>query len=101
MLKAVVYEKYGPPEVLQLREVEKPFPKYDEVIIKVHATTVSAIDCVFRRDELKLARLFTGFTKLKNQKPGREFAGEIKAVGKNVKTFCVNFRSSQICRYLS
>jgi len=86
-MKAIVYTKYGPPEVLQLKEVEKPVPKDNEVIIKVMASTVTATDCVFRRGEPKFSRLFTGLTKPKNQILGSEFAGEIEAVGKNVKLF--------------
>jgi NADPH:quinone reductase-like Zn-dependent oxidoreductase len=86
-LKAIVYTKYGPPGVLQLKEVEKPVPKENEVLVKVFATTVSATDCVFRRGEPLFSRLFTGLTKPKNQILGSEFAGEIEAIGKDVKSF--------------
>lgn len=86
-MKAVVYEKYGSPEVLQLKEIEKPIPNENDVLIKVHATTVTATDCVFRRGEPKFSRLFTGITKPKKPVLGSEFAGEIDAVGKNVKSF--------------
>jgi NADPH:quinone reductase-like Zn-dependent oxidoreductase len=86
-MKAVVYEKYGSPEVLQLKEVEKPVPKENEVLIKVYATTVTATDCVFRRGEPLFSRLFTGVTKPKNQILGSEFAGQIEVTGKEVKTF--------------
>ena len=88
-MKSVVYTKYGPPEVLQLKEIEKPVPKENEVLIKVHATTVTATDCVFRRGEPKFSRLFTGITKPKKQILGSEFAGEIVAKGKDVKMFAV------------
>jgi len=86
-MKAVVYEKYGPPEVLQLTDIEKPVPKDNEVLIKVAATTVTATDCTFRRGEPFFARLFTGLTKPKNQILGSEFAGKIEKVGKDVNSF--------------
>ena len=88
-MKAIVYEKYGSPEVLKLKEVEKPVRKGNEVLIKVYASTVTATDCVFRKGEPKFSRLFTGFTKPKNQILGSEFAGEIVEVGKMVKAFKV------------
>ncbi len=86
-MKAAVYRKYGPPEVLKIEEVDKPAPKDDEVLIKVHATTVTATDCTFRKGEPKFSRLFTGIKKPKNKTLGSEFAGEIEAVGKDVKLF--------------
>jgi NADPH:quinone reductase-like Zn-dependent oxidoreductase len=91
-MKAIIYTKYGPPEVLQLKEVEKPFPKVNEVLIKVYTSTVTATDCVFRKGEPKFSRLFTGLTKPKNQILGSEFAGVIEAVGNGVKLFKVGDR---------
>lgn len=88
-MKAVFYSEYGPPEVLHLKETEKPVPKENEVLIKVHTSTVTATDCVFRRGEPKFSRLFTGITKPKNQVLGSEFAGEIEAVGNLVNSFQV------------
>jgi len=88
-MKIVEYTKYGPPEVLQLKEIGKPTPKENEVLVKVRATTVTATDCVFRRGEPFFSRMFTGITKPKNQILGSEFAGEIEAVGSKVTTFKV------------
>ena len=83
-MKAIVCKKYGPPDVLQLKEVEKPVPKDNEVLIKVYATTVNRTDCATLRAKPFFARLFTGIFKPKKQIPGTEFAGKIEAVGKNV-----------------
>ena len=88
-MRVIVYTKYGPPEVLQLKEIEKPVPKDNEVLLKVFATTVTATDCVCRRGEPKFSRLFTGLTKPRHQILGCEFAGEIEEVGKGVKLFKV------------
>jgi NADPH:quinone reductase-like Zn-dependent oxidoreductase len=91
-LKAIVYEEYGPPEVLQLREVEKPTPKDDEVLIRIGATTVNTGDCEMRRREIPnmiwfLVRVFFGLRKPKKRILGAYFAGEIEAVGKDVELF--------------
>lgn len=87
-MKAIVYEKYGPPEVLQLKEVEKPIPKDNEVLIKVYATTVNRTDCGFRKPEYPLIiRLVNGLFKPKIKILGSEFSGEIEEVGKLVKQF--------------
>jgi len=86
-MKAVVYTKYGTPDVLQLKEVEKPIPKDNEVLVKIVATTVNRTDCGFRNPEYLLVRLVGGLFKPKKKILGSELAGVVEAIGKNVKTF--------------
>ncbi|HXV43975.1 MAG TPA: NAD(P)-dependent alcohol dehydrogenase, partial [Anaerolineae bacterium] len=83
----IVYTKYGSPDVLQLKELEKPIPKDNEILIRVCATTVETTDAIFRQGTTFAARLFTGLLKPKFTIPGGEFAGEIEAVGKDVIRF--------------
>src|SRR5688500_20391513 len=86
-MRAAVNTKYGPPEVVQVKEVSKPVPKAHEVLIKVYATTVNRTDCGFRSAEYLITRLFSGLFKPKNKTLGNEFAGVIEAVGKEVASF--------------
>ncbi|MGD2155591.1 MAG: NAD(P)-dependent alcohol dehydrogenase [Anaerolineales bacterium] len=94
-MKAVVWTKYGPPEVLQLQEVEKPAPKDNEVLIRIVATTVTAGDCEMRRLELPLmlsfpVRIYAGLLRPKRITIlGQELAGEVENVGKKVNSFKV------------
>jgi NADPH:quinone reductase-like Zn-dependent oxidoreductase len=85
-MKAVVYTNYGSPDVLRLKEVDKPVPGDNEVLIKVHATTVNRTDNATIKAIPFFMRLFTGILKPKKRIPGTEFAGEIAAVGKNVSS---------------
>ncbi len=86
-MKAIVYEKYGPPDVLQLKDVEKPTPKDDEVLVKVQAASLNAGDWHALRGTPFLQRLESGFPKPKNLILGADVSGRIEAIGKSVAKF--------------
>jgi len=86
-MKAIIYEKYGPPDVLQLTEVEKPTPKDDEVLVKVQAASLNAGDWHALRGTPFLQRLESGFPKPKYKILGADVAGQVEAVGANANRF--------------
>ncbi len=98
-MRAVVYDRYGPPEVLRLEDVERPVPQEDEVLVKIHATTVSRSDVHTREANRHsglvvslLSRLVSGPRRPRQRILGREFAGEVEAVGAAVSDFSVGDR---------
>jgi NADPH:quinone reductase-like Zn-dependent oxidoreductase len=91
-MKAIVCTKYGPPEVLQLKEVQKPTPKNNQVLIKIFSTAVTASDCIVRGFKVPIVfwipmALAVGFPKPRQPILGMVFAGEVESVGKDVKSF--------------
>jgi len=96
-MKAIVCTKYGPPSVLQLREVDKPTPRDNEVLVKIHATTVTSSDCIVRGFKLPIsmwipARMVLGLRRPRKPILGVELAGEVEAIGKRVGRFRVGDR---------
>ena len=98
-MRAVVYDRYGPPDVLRIEDVEKPVPKEDEILIKIHATTVNRADCATRDANRKsgpwvmvISRLVSGIRRPRQRILGSELAGEVEAVGPAVAEFTVGDR---------
>ncbi|TMG55104.1 MAG: NAD(P)-dependent alcohol dehydrogenase [Chloroflexi bacterium] len=98
-MRAVVYDRYGPPEVLRLEDVPQPVPNEDEVLIKIHATTVTRSDCGIRAANASsglfvsfLSRLYSGVRRPKRRILGAELAGEVAAVGTTASEFAVGDR---------
>src|ERR1700720_3865654 len=95
-MRAVVYDRYGPPDVLRLEDVERPIPREDEVLVKIHATAVTRADCATREANRRsglavtlLSRFISGLGRPKQRILGSELAGEVEAVGAAVNEFAV------------
>jgi NADPH:quinone reductase-like Zn-dependent oxidoreductase len=86
-MRAVVCETYGPPEVLRIEEIERPVPDDDQVLVRIHATTVNRSDCGTRSAKPFFTRFFTGLRRPKRRIPGMELAGVVEAVGSAVTEF--------------
>ena len=95
-VKAVVYDRYGPPDVLRIEEVDTPVPKQDEVLVRIHATAVTRADCATREANRRsglavslISRLISGLSRPKQRILGTEFAGEVAALGAAANEFAV------------
>ena len=86
-MRAVIHDRYGPPEVLRLEEVERPAPTDDELLVRIHATTVTRTDCGLRSAEYFISRFVTGLVRPRRPILGSEFAGKVEAVGSAVTEF--------------
>jgi len=95
-MRAAVSERYGPPEVVRIQEVNRPTPKEKELLIEVHATTVNRTDCGYRSGKPFLIKFFSGWRKPKAIILGTEYAGVVEAVGSEVTKFSVGER---VCGY--
>jgi len=86
-MKAIVYQRFGSPDILECQEVEKPVPGHDEVLIKVRAASINPLDWKLMKGGPFIMRLLVGLGKPKLKRPGVDVAGEVEAVGKNVTQF--------------
>jgi NADPH:quinone reductase-like Zn-dependent oxidoreductase len=91
-MRAAVHTSYGPPDVVRIAEVDKPTPRNNQVLVKVHATTVNRTDSGFRAGKPRIVRLFAGLIRPKVTVLGNEFAGEVEAVGRDGMSFAVGDR---------
>ncbi|MDX9730222.1 MAG: NAD(P)-dependent alcohol dehydrogenase [Bdellovibrionales bacterium] len=91
-MRSVYRTKYGPPESLQIKDIQRPIPKSDEILVRVYATTVNRTDCGGLRGEPFVYRFFAGFPHPRHKATGSDFAGEVAAVGSEVKDYEVGDR---------
>jgi NADPH:quinone reductase-like Zn-dependent oxidoreductase len=91
-MRAVIHNRYGTPDVLQLADVERPVPKEDEILVRIHAASVTRTDCGLRSAKPFMSRAITGLRRPKRTILGMEFAGEVEAVGTRVREFHVGER---------
>ena len=92
-MRAAVFDRYGPPDVVCIKEVERPTPGDNELLVKIHVTTVNRTDCGYRRASPFVLRFWTGLLRpTKRPTLGTEFAGEVEAVGSSVTSFAVGER---------
>jgi NADPH:quinone reductase-like Zn-dependent oxidoreductase len=91
-MRAIVYDRYGPPEVQRLEDVERPVPAADEVLVRIHATTVTQSDCGWRTAKPWFARYFTGWRGPRRRILGGDLAGEVVEIGQDVTEFAVGDR---------
>jgi NADPH:quinone reductase-like Zn-dependent oxidoreductase len=91
-MRAVIHDRYGTPDVLRLADVERPVPKEDELLVRIHAASVTRTDCGLRRAKPFMSRAITGLRRPKRAILGMEFAGEVEAVGSSVSEFHVGER---------
>ncbi len=99
-MKAIVYTQYGPPEVLHHTEVEKPVPKDNEVLVRILAASINQLDWHYLRGKPYFMRLMgSGFLKPKNKILGVDIAGQVEAVGKNVKRFQMGDAVFGACKF--
>lgn len=82
-MKAAIHQEYGLPEVIQVKEVEKPVPKDNELLIKVHSTTFNRTDCAMVTGKPFVMRLLLGLSKPRNPQSGTDFAGTVESCGKS------------------
>ncbi|HKI46987.1 MAG TPA: alcohol dehydrogenase catalytic domain-containing protein [Balneolales bacterium] len=94
LMKAATYTTYGPPDVITVKEAEIPVPKENEVLIKVHATTVNRTDCAILRARPFIMRFITGLFKPRNSIQGTDFSGTIESVGEKAE----DWKCSRQCR---